>query len=256
MGLGTLSGGNGRKRCQNAALASMSENRAPVTRGRMVFRSGPVGCGWRRGPTSNWSIVNPATVASLTGHRGASPWLTRGEALCGAGKAFGHAQRQAEIGGEWIPHAGGEQRTGEWIENGGVDQPGVRRQIVAADLEVGGWGENSVGEAVECGRSQRAGLRAEHKEAARLVLVGELISIDEITGRESPGGVGRGCGNDAERRIRVCRDRVRGCDQQAFRRERGSKVDENNLQLLRRHRAKQDEESGAGPCGSGGEVGD
>ena len=37
-------------------------------------------------------------------------------------------------------------------------------------------------------------------------------------------------------------------------RERRAKVDENNLELLRRHHGEQDEESGAMPCGSGGEV--
>jgi len=53
-----------------------------------------------------------------------------------ARKAFGHAQREAEMDGQGIPRRGGEQRAGERIENGGVDQTGTRRQFVAGDCEV------------------------------------------------------------------------------------------------------------------------
>jgi hypothetical protein len=61
-----------------------------------------------------------------------------GEALGSAGEAFGHAKREAKIDGEGKSHAGGEQRAGKRIEDCGVDQAGVRRQIVAGDCEVGG----------------------------------------------------------------------------------------------------------------------
>ena len=79
--------------------------------------------------------------------------VERGETMGGAGEAFGHAKREGEIDSQGEPHAGGEQRAGKRIKNGGVDQTGVRRQIVAGDCEVGGGSENGVGEGADCGRS-------------------------------------------------------------------------------------------------------
>jgi len=119
------------------------------------------------------------------------------------------AQREAEIDGHGKARAGGEQRAAKRIEDGGVDQSGVRRQIVARDREVGGGGDNGIGQIAEGGGSERTGFRAEHEDGARLVLAGEMVRVDEVGGREFPGGLGGGSGDDPEIRMGVCRVFVR-----------------------------------------------
>jgi hypothetical protein len=174
--------------------------------------------------------------------------------LGGAGEAFGHAKREPEIGSQGKPHAGGEQRAGKWIEDGGIDQAGVRRQLVARDRQVGLCGENGVGKAVKCGGTKRAGLWAQYKDGARFVLFGELVSADEIRSCESPSGAGRWGSDDLKRRIGVRRKCFRRSDRHAFRWRKSSQVGKNTFELLRRHGGEQDEESDAGRCGSAGDV--
>jgi hypothetical protein len=178
----------------------------------------------------------------------------RGETVGGEGEAFGHAKRKAEIDGQGKPHMGSEECAGKRIEDGGVDQAGERRQIVAGDCEVGGGGENGVGEVAECGRTERAGLRAQHEDGTRPVLFGKLVSVDEVRGGVGPRGVSRRSGHDPQRRIGVCRECVRGSDEQASRRERSGQFGEDTFELFRLHGGEQDEESGARACGRGGDV--
>ena len=95
--------------------------------------------------------ANVKLLDGKPGFRGLVDWPKRsfslvdcGEMLGSIGQAFGHAKRKAKIDSQGKAHAGGEERAGKRIKNGGVDQAGVRRQIVARDCKVGG-AESGVG---------------------------------------------------------------------------------------------------------------
>jgi hypothetical protein len=78
-------------------------------------------------------------------------------------RARGRDRRRGEIG------LGNEERAGERIEDGRVDEAGVRRQVVAGDCEVGGGVDYGVGKVAQAGWPQRTGSRAQHQDGARLV---------------------------------------------------------------------------------------
>jgi len=172
-----------------------------------------------------------------------------------AGQALGHAQGEAEIDGQGEPGAGSEQRAGERIEDGGIDQAGVRGQLVTGDGEVRWGGENGVGEGADGGGSQRAGLGAEHEDGAGLVFFGQLAGADKISRGAGPGRAGGRSGDDADGRIEVFREGVRGSDDQALGGERSGEADEYAFELLRGHGGQQHEESVAGSGGGGGDFG-
>jgi len=70
--------------------------------------------------------------------------------------------------------------TGKRIENGGVDQAGMRREIVARDCEVSGvvrtrWR----GRGAQANRASQ--LPGQHENGARSVLFGDLVNVDEVS---------------------------------------------------------------------------
>ncbi len=119
-------------RCHRAALASISAKSEPVTKAKIELISGSEG----------WGIAREPASTSFDCESGSDGFIYRPQKRfarvdcrkCAAPhrKSLRHARRETEIDRQRESDAGCEYSPREWIKNGGVDQPSVRRQANSA----------------------------------------------------------------------------------------------------------------------------